>query len=58
VSLGEVVTSLAAFTLLYGLLAVVEVKLILTFARRGLPDVTPPPERRSDDHDRPLEFAY
>jgi cytochrome d ubiquinol oxidase subunit I len=56
VSAGEVATSLGGFTLLYGLLAVVEVKLLLRFIKPGLPDVTQPPE--SDTEDRPLAFAY
>ncbi|WP_281901779.1 cytochrome ubiquinol oxidase subunit I [Phytohabitans aurantiacus] len=56
VSASEVVTSLAGFTLLYGLLAVVEVKLLLRFIRPGLPDPAPPPETDTDD--RPLAFAY
>ncbi len=50
-------TSLIGFTLLYGALAVVEVKLLLRYDRQGLP------ERRSardpdDDPTRPLAFAY
>jgi cytochrome d ubiquinol oxidase subunit I len=60
-STAEVVTSLAAFTVVYGALAVVEVKLLLTYIQRGLPDVpaessgsTPP----DDDQDAPLAFAY
>jgi cytochrome d ubiquinol oxidase subunit I len=51
---GEVVTSFAAFTLLYGALAVVEVALLLRFARAGLPTPAPPTE----GEDRPLAFAY
>jgi cytochrome bd ubiquinol oxidase subunit I len=70
VSTGEVVTSFAAFTLLYGLLAVVEVRLILKYAKAGLPEPAPPASAGgpsdgpvSDgppdgDRDRPLEFAY
>lgn len=57
VSSGEVMTSLAVFTLLYGTLAVVEVGLLLKYARAGVPDVTPPPER-PETHDKPLAFAY
>ena len=37
---GEVLTSFAASPLLYGVLAVVEVGLLLRYARAGLPDVT------------------
>ncbi|BCB91886.1 cytochrome ubiquinol oxidase subunit I [Phytohabitans suffuscus] len=59
VSTGEVVTSLAGFTLLYGLLAFVEVRLLLRYAKAGLPDVSPPPPSDVDsDQDRPLSFAY
>ncbi|MGA3540136.1 cytochrome ubiquinol oxidase subunit I [Micromonosporaceae bacterium DT194] len=58
VSLTEVLTSFTAFTLIYAVLAVVEVKLLLRYAKKGLPDVTPPPEHDGADEDRPLEFAY
>jgi len=59
VSTGEVLTSLTAFTLLYGLLAVVEVRLLLTYIHRGadeLPD--PPTDEDASDPDKPLAFAY
>jgi cytochrome d ubiquinol oxidase subunit I len=55
-SVAEVATSLAAFTLLYGVLAVIEVKLLLRYVRAGLPDLDPPPDR--DDVDAPLAYAY
>jgi cytochrome d ubiquinol oxidase subunit I len=42
VSGGEVLTSLIAFTLLYGILAVVEVGLMLKYAGGPLPDADPP----------------
>ncbi|MDQ7904007.1 cytochrome ubiquinol oxidase subunit I [Phytohabitans sp. ZYX-F-186] len=59
VSTGEVVTSLAGFTLLYGLLAVIEVGLLLRFAKAGLPEPPPPTDSGADDtEDRPLSFAY
>ncbi len=54
---GEVITSLAVFTLLYGGLAVVEVGLLLHFIRKGLPDVSAPPVDEEGE-DRPLAFAY
>jgi cytochrome d ubiquinol oxidase subunit I len=59
VSTGEVVTSLGVFTLLYGVLAVVEVGLLIKYAKAGLPDVAPaaPADQRPED-DRPLAFAY
>jgi cytochrome bd ubiquinol oxidase subunit I len=59
VSTAEVLTSFAGFTLLYGLLAVVEVGLLLHYAKAGLPDLTPPPpEEEGADEERPLAFAY
>jgi len=62
VSRAEVITSLTVFTLLYGALAVVEVKLMLRYIRAGLPDVstpTPAPgEQPGSDEDAPLAFAY
>ncbi|MEU8005279.1 cytochrome ubiquinol oxidase subunit I [Catellatospora sp. NPDC049111] len=57
VGAGELITSLAVFTLVYGVLAFIEVRLLLKYARAGLPDVTPPPVAESDE-DRPLAFAY
>ena len=33
--------SFTSFTLIYGVLAVIELRLLLTFARQGLPDVDP-----------------
>ena len=59
VSAGEVVTSLIVFTLLYGVLAVVEVKLFLTYVRRRRRPLRG--ARRPDatqDEDAPLAFAY
>jgi cytochrome d ubiquinol oxidase subunit I len=59
VSVGEVATSLTVFTLIYGVLAVIEVRLLLTYARQGLPDVSPPSEEETEsEEDRPLAFAY
>jgi cytochrome d ubiquinol oxidase subunit I len=52
----EVIISLAGFTLLYGVLAVVEVKLLLRTIRGGLPSTEP--AEPDDDADRPLSFAY
>lgn len=57
VGAGELITSLAVFTLVYGVLAFIEVRLLLKYARAGLPDVTPPPVSESEE-DRPLAFAY
>lgn len=53
---AEVLTTLVGFTALYGALAVVEVKLLLTYIRKGLPDADPP--QYVDDPDAPLAFAY
>ncbi|HSK25401.1 MAG TPA: cytochrome ubiquinol oxidase subunit I [Jiangellales bacterium] len=55
---GEVALSLGVFTVLYGVLAVVEVGLLIRYIRPGLPDVTPPSEDEGSDEDRPLAFAY
>ena len=61
VSAAEVWTSLLGLSLLYGVLAVVEIKLMLTYIRRGAEeavDVSPDSPDRDDDPDRPLAFAY
>ncbi len=59
VSAGEVITSLVVFTLIYGILAIVEVGLLLKYARGGLPDVSPPPASDTESGgDQPLAFAY
>ncbi len=60
VSLTEVLTSFTAFTLIYAVLAVVEFKLLVRYARAGVPDVTPQTDDDddTDDAERPLAFAY
>jgi cytochrome bd ubiquinol oxidase subunit I len=60
VSLTEVLTSFTAFTLIYAVLAVIEVHLLLRYAKAGLPAITPEPDsdRDTDEKDRPLAFAY
>jgi cytochrome d ubiquinol oxidase subunit I len=58
VSAGEVITSMVVYTLLYGALAVVEVKLFLTYVRRGLEPFEKPQEPSERDEDAPLIFAY
>jgi len=60
VGTATVLTSLTAFTLLYAALGVIEVKLLLRYAKAGPPpagadDLTPPGEH---DPDRPMAFAY
>ena len=60
VAAWQVATSLGTYTVVYAVLAVVEVRLIVQYVRAGLPEVTAPPA--TDDHDpdreRPLAFAY
>ncbi|GGL16964.1 cytochrome ubiquinol oxidase subunit I [Mangrovihabitans endophyticus] len=56
VSAGEAATSLIVLTALYGVLAVVEVGLLVKYARAGAPEIAPEPG--DDDADRPLAFAY
>lgn len=60
VSLTEVLTSFTAFTLIYATLAVVEFKLLVRYAKAGVPDLTEQPEidDSHDDAERPLAFAY
>jgi cytochrome d ubiquinol oxidase subunit I len=59
VSTFEVLTSLILFTLVYGALAVVEVRLMLTYVRRGADPVEPQtPSDDAGEGDRPLAFAY
>ncbi len=58
VSAGTVLTSLIGFTALYGVLAVIEVKLLLTYIDKGLPDEAPPRHPDDVDDDTPLAFAY
>lgn len=53
----EVLTSLIVLTLLYGVLAVIEIRLLLTYIRRGADPVQPPPTDDTDA-DKPLAFAY
>jgi cytochrome d ubiquinol oxidase subunit I len=60
VSMTEVVTSFTAFTLIYATLAIIEIRLLIRYARAGLPDTatTHPDPEHTDDADRPLAFAY
>jgi cytochrome d ubiquinol oxidase subunit I len=58
VSAGEVWTSLLTFTLLYGVLAIVEVKLLLRYISIGAPDFEEPVEPADRDENAPLVFAY
>lgn len=58
VSAAEVVTSMVVYTLLYGALAVVEVKLFLTYLRAGAPPHEEPTTPSEKDEDAELAFAY
>ncbi|WP_199571528.1 cytochrome ubiquinol oxidase subunit I [Streptomyces murinus] len=65
VSQGEVIASLTLFTLLYAILAVIEVKLLVKYVRAGPPELTEddlnPPTRIGGDSraaDRPMTFSY
>jgi cytochrome bd ubiquinol oxidase subunit I len=66
VSAGEVLTSLIVFTCLYGVLAVIETRLLLKYAKAGPPteaEALAAIERRpahddDDSDDRELTFAY
>ncbi|UYM04369.1 cytochrome ubiquinol oxidase subunit I [Solicola gregarius] len=53
---AEVTTSLIGFSLVYTVLAVIEIRLLLTYIREGLPDVTP--VEPADGDDAPMTFAY
>ena len=57
VGAGTVLTSLIAFTLVYAVLAVVEVGLLLKYVRAGA-DPVPEDTGPTDTPERPLAFAY
>ncbi len=58
VSTGEVWFSMIAYTLVYAVLAVIEVKLFLTYVRRGADPFEEPVDPAEKGEDAPLEFAY
>ncbi|MFE1749802.1 cytochrome ubiquinol oxidase subunit I [Streptomyces anandii] len=65
VTQGEVITSMTVFTLLYAILAVVEVKLLAKYVKAGPPELTeadlnPPTKIGGDvrDADKPMAFSY
>ncbi len=61
VSTFEAATSLIVLTLLYAVLAVIELKLLAKYIKRGAEPFQEPPDvplGGSDDADRPLTFAY
>ncbi len=45
-------------TVIYTVLGVVEVKLMLTYIRKGAEEIEPPIRRTDPGADRPLAFAY
>jgi cytochrome d ubiquinol oxidase subunit I len=55
VSAAEVATSLGVLTAIYGVLAVIEVGLMVRYAKAGPPELEP---ERTDAEDRPITFAY
>ncbi len=60
VGTATVLTSLIAFTLVYAALGVVEVRLLLRYAKAGPPPITDADrvQQESKDPDRPMAFAY
>ncbi len=58
VAVGEVWVSLVVYTLVYAALAVVEVRLFLTYVRRGAEPFEEPVQASDVDEDAPLQFAY
>ncbi len=58
VSVGEVWVSMVVYTLLYAALAVVEVKLFLSYVHRGAEPFEDPDTHVDADEDAPLQFAY
>ena len=58
VSVTEVWVSMIAYTLVYLVLAVIEVKLFLTDVRRGAEPFEDPVDHADEDEDAPLQFAY
>jgi cytochrome d ubiquinol oxidase subunit I len=58
VGAGSVATSLIVLTLLYGVLAVVELALLVRYARVGAPELAPAGDDDDESADRPLAFAY
>ena len=58
VSVTEVWISMVAFTVVYAVLAVIEVRLFLTYVRRGAEPFEDPRDHADSDEDAPLQFAY
>ena len=55
VSSGQVLFTMVGFTLIYGVIAVVVLKLFTTYIAKGLPAVTAPDQLEANE---PLHFAY
>ena len=58
VSAGEVLFSMIVYTLVYAVLAFIEVKLFLAYVRRGAEPFEAPGDPTDANEDRPLQFAY
>ncbi|WP_392543943.1 cytochrome ubiquinol oxidase subunit I [Oryzobacter telluris] len=58
VSATEVWISMLTYTLVYAVLAVIEVRLFLTYVRRGADPFEDPRDHADADEDAPLQFAY
>ncbi|WP_028927116.1 cytochrome ubiquinol oxidase subunit I [Pseudonocardia acaciae] len=58
VSAGSVLTSLVVFTVLYGVLAVVDAVLMVRYARAGAPPAAPGDADAEPEQARPPVFAY
>lgn len=58
VSTGEVLVSMLVFTLVYGALAVIMVRLFLRYIALGAEAVGEPVAPSTEDEDAPLAFAY
>jgi cytochrome d ubiquinol oxidase subunit I len=66
VTMGNQIFSLTVFTLLYAVLAVIEIGLLKRYVQAGIPEEEPPsrdprlrgPDDPDQDPDRPMAFAY
>ncbi|MBK9474757.1 MAG: cytochrome ubiquinol oxidase subunit I [Tetrasphaera sp.] len=58
VSAAEVFISMIVYTLVYAVLAVIEIKLFLTYVRRGAEPFQAPGDPKDTHEDAPLQFAY
>ena len=62
VGLTEAWISILSLTVLYGVLAVIEIRLLWRYIKRGADPFEEPPDPSlrgsDDDQDRPLAFAY